>query len=92
VGCVDSVIVVLKLLNRIFRQMGIGLGKLRQFRFVVNVGVGNLEAARFAGNVGLDIADTRDFGQIASDRGGTGPSDHVGDFETDERRRRSVDL
>lgn len=72
--------------------MRVGFRKLLQFGFIVNAGIGNLEGTGSRRNVGFDIADTRDFGQIASDRGGTGTSEHVGHFEADKggRRRTSV--
>ena len=74
--------------------MRVGLRKLFQFGFVVNAGIGNFEGTGSRRDVGLDIADTRNFGQIASDRGGTGTSEHVGHFEADKggRRRTSVAL
>ena len=72
--------------------MAIRFRKLCKFRLVVNVRIGNPKAGHSAGHVGFDIADACDFGQIASDRGGTGPSDHVGDFETHERGRGSIGL
>lgn len=65
--------------------MGIGLGILFQFRFIVHAGFGELEAASLFFGVGYDVGYTVNFGQIASDRGGTTPSDHVGDFEADQR-------
>ena len=64
--------------------MAVGFRELCEFGFVVNVRIGNLEGTRSPRDVGLDITDALDFGQIASDRGGTAPSRHVGHFETDQ--------
>ena len=69
--------------------MRIGFRELFQLGLVVNVGIGNFEGTGSRRDVGLDIADTRNFGKIASDRGGTGTSEHVGHFEADERERRT---
>jgi len=65
--------------------MAVGFRELCQFGFVVNVRIGNLEGTRSTRDVGLDITDTLDFGQIASDRGGTAASEHVRYFQTDKR-------
>ena len=64
--------------------MRIRFGVLCKLAFVVNAWIGNFESTRSIVDVGLDIADTRDFGQIASDRGGTAMSVHVGHVEADE--------
>ena len=70
--------------------MAVGFRELCKFGFVVNVGIRNFEGTRLTGNVGLDIADARDFSQIASDRGGTATSDHIRYFQADKRHRRVV--
>ena len=75
------------LLNREFREMAIGFRELRKFGFVVNRRIGNRERTRSTRDVGFDIADTCDFFQIASDRGGTTASDHVGYLQTDKGQR-----
>ncbi len=72
------------LLNGVFSQVRVRFGVLLQFRLVVNVRIRDLERTGLVGDVGFDIADTCDFGQIASDRSGTASSDHVGNFETDK--------
>lgn len=75
------------LLDRVFGQVAVGFRELHEFGLVINIGVGKREGTRSTGDVGFDIADTCDFEQIASDRGGTGTSDHVGNFEANECRR-----
>ena len=65
--------------------MAIRFRKLCKFRLVVNVRIGNPKAGHSAGHVGFDIADACDFGQIASDRGGTAYSVHVGNIQADNR-------
>ena len=72
--------------------MRIGFRELLQLGLVVNAGIGKLEGAGTRRDVSLDITDARDFGQIASDRGGTGTSEHVGHFEADKRDRRRTSI
>lgn len=67
--------------------MGIGLGVLFQFRFIVHAWFGELKAACLFVGVGDDVSYTIDSGQIASDRGGTTTSDHIGNFEADKHDR-----
>ena len=69
--------------------MAIGFREPFEFSLVVNVWIGKLEGAGSTSDVGGDIADAGNFGEIASDRGGTGTSVHVGHFETDKGGGRS---
>jgi hypothetical protein len=67
--------------NFVARQMLVGLRELRQLGFVVNVCLRNFESARSTGNVGLDVFHAVNLCQIGSNRAGTAPSEHVGNFE-----------
>ena len=60
--------------------MTVCLRELGEFGFVVNARVSQFEGTRSTSWIGFDISDTGNFGQIASDRGGTTTSVHVGDF------------
>ena len=57
-----------------------------QFRFVVNTWISDDKGNGSTRDVCLDIADTCDLGQSASDRSGTGTSVHVRYIEAYERR------
>ena len=70
--------------------MLVGLGVLGQLFQVLGIVRGHLETADRFVDVGLDLGDAFNLLQVASNRGGTTPSDHVGDFETDEGQRRSA--
>jgi hypothetical protein len=72
------------LLYFVLGQMSVRFCELSQFRFIIDVWIRHLEAAHKIGRVGLDIFDTVNFFQIAPDRGGTTPSDHVRYFERDQ--------
>ena len=69
------------LLDFVFGQVAIRFREFLQFRLVVDVWFGDFEAAYTVLDIRLDVGDTVDFRQIASDRGGTGTSRHVGNFE-----------
>ena len=73
-------------LDGVISQVRIGLCVFFQLGFEVNTGVGELKGAAFTRDVSLDVNHTWDFGQIASDRGGTTSSVHVGHFEADKGR------
>ena len=73
-------------LDGVISQVRIGLCVFFQLGFEVNTGVGELKGAVFSRDVSLDVNHTWDFGQIASDRGGTTSSVHVGHFEADKGR------
>jgi hypothetical protein len=72
------------LLDFVTGQLRVRLGKLRQLRFVVDSRF-HFERASLTGDVGLNLDDPVDLHQIASNRGGTPLSRHVGDFEADQR-------
>lgn len=78
------------LLDCVLRQVAVRFRELCKFGFVVNVRIGNLKGTGSAGDVCLDIADASDFGQIASDRGGTATSVHVRYFQAHKRHGRIV--
>lgn len=60
-----------------FRELGDG-------RLIVYARIRYFERA-FAGvRIRLDVSDTRNFGQIASDRGGTGTSVHIRHFKVNQ--------
>ena len=63
------------LLNREICEMLIVFGGLRQQTFDLRIGC--FEAAGAACDVSLDVANTINFGQSASDRSGASPSRHV---------------
>ncbi len=65
--------------------MGVCLGKLSQFRLIIDVWIRHFEATDKFDRIGLDIHDTVNFFQVAPDRGGTSSSHHVGHFERDQR-------
>ena len=77
-----------QLLNRIAGQVFIRLRKLRELGLVIELRIRDLESAGTASDVSLNVADTCNLGQIASDRGGTAPSVHVRDLEADIGRIR----
>ena len=64
--------------------MTVGFCVFLQLGFVVNTGVSELKGAGSIFVVSLDVDHTGDFCQIASDRGGTAASVHVGHFEADK--------
>ena len=64
--------------------MAIAFCVFLQFGFVVNSGVSEFKGAGSTRDVSLDVDHTGDFCQIASDRGGTAASVHVGHFEADK--------
>ncbi len=74
------------LLNSVLRQMAIRFGVLLQFGLVVDTGVSQLEGAISTRDVCRNVDNTGDFGQIASDRGGTTTSVHIRHFEAYQRR------
>ena len=61
--------------------MRIGLGKLGQLFEVIGVPCGNPETGHLCAGVRLNVGDALNSLQIASDRDGTSPSDHIGNFE-----------
>ncbi len=66
------------LLNRVAREVLIGLGEFSKAGLIVNGWFGQLEATHAISNVGCDFRDTVDLLQITSDRGGTAASRHIG--------------
>jgi hypothetical protein len=76
------------LLDFVARQMGVRLSELFELRSIVNVRFRDLEGAGAIRDIRLDVGDTVNLGHIASDRGGTVPSVHVGHFETHKREFR----
>ena len=73
-----------RLLNFVFGQVAVRFGEFCQFHLVVAVGVRHFERANSILRVRLDIGDTINLLQIASDRGGAATSRHVGNFEADQ--------
>ena len=69
-------------------DMRVGLGEFFELRLVVDVRFRELERAGAIGDVCFDFGHTVNLLQVASDRGGTAPSRHVGHFEFHERKRR----
>lgn len=76
------------LLDFIASQVFIALGKLGELRLVVDIRFRNLKTTNPLGNVSLDINDTINFTEITSYRGGTPPSEHVGNFKGDQSNTR----
>lgn len=74
-----------RLLNRVISQMFIRLGVLGQYRTIVDVWVCYCETAQTRSNIGFDVGNTSNLLHIASNRGGTGASDHVRNIERDKR-------
>lgn len=72
------------LLNSVLSQMAIRFGVLLQFGLVVDTGVSQLEGTISTRGVCRNVDNTGDFGQIASDRGGTTTSLHIRHFEAYE--------
>ena len=64
--------------------MTVGLSVFLQLCLVINTGVSELKGAVSTRDVCRDVHNTRDFGQIASDRGGTTTSVHIWHFEANK--------
>ena len=73
------------LLNRVVSQVTVGFSVLLQLCLVVHTGISELKRAVSTRDVCRDVDNTGDFGQIASDRGGTTTSVHVWHFEANKR-------
>ena len=76
------------LLNHVIFQVTVGFRELRQLRFKIHSRLRHLEVTDTAPHVSLNISDPVNLFQIAPDRGGTFPSNHVGNAETHEHNLR----
>jgi hypothetical protein len=65
-------------------QVRIGFGQFAQFFLDVEIVVGQSEGTGVCFDIGFDLRNAVDLFQIASDRGGTTASRHVGDIEFDQ--------
>jgi hypothetical protein len=65
-------------------QVRIGFGQFAQLCLDVEIVVGQSEGAGVCFDIGFDLRNAVDRFQIASDRGGTTASRHVGDIEFDQ--------
>lgn len=70
------------LFNLVVREMFVRLSKDCELSFVIATR-GYFEGANPVDRISLNVSHAFDFGQIASDRGGTTSSHHVGDGQTD---------
>ena len=61
--------------------MTVRFSVLLQFCLVVNTGISQLKGTVSTRDVRRNVDNTGDFGQIASDRGGTTASVHIRHFE-----------
>ncbi len=72
------------LLNLVASQLVVRLGELRQPRLIIHLRL-HFEGTSPAGHIRHNIDDPVNLLQIASNRGGTSASRHVGDCERNQR-------
>jgi len=72
--------------------MLVGFGEFSELGLVLNFIAGQVERHLASSGVGINVGDTFDFFQIASDRRGTTTSHHVGNVQGNQSHPCRLDI